>query len=173
MERLRSKRMRPSTTMRPDCGVTRPAIASTSVVLPEPERPKRATIGASAAKRASSRKAPRRAVRSTSSIGAASPDVASHQPFGDDERAEREQHREQRKPQRLRIPARHLDRAVDRERQRLGLPGDAGDERDRRTEFPERAGEAEERAGDDAGPGEREREREECVPRSRAESAGG
>ena len=127
-----------------------PAIAFTSVVLPEPERPKSATIGASLRNAASSAKAPRRTATSTSSMARrlASARRTSHSESASapsDSTTEK-----MRQAQRLRVAARHLRERVDGERQRLRLAGNVGDERDGRAELAQGAREREQRAGDDA-----------------------
>src|SRR6476619_3270013 len=99
-----------------------PAMAFTRVVLPEPERPKNATIGASLANAASMRKSSRRTATSTSSMRAAL--VAPDHPLGQRQRAEGHQDRDDREAQRLGVAVRHLRRRVDRQRQRARLAGD-------------------------------------------------
>ena len=135
----------------PRSGLTMPAIACTSVVLPEPERPKSATIGASLANAASSAEgAAARRRRRPQAWRVSGGACAAHEPFGERERGERERHREERQAQRLVVAAGHLGEGVDRERQRLRLAGDVGDERDGGAELAQRAREAEQRAGDHA-----------------------
>src|SRR5690349_15752333 len=136
-----SKRTRLPMTMRPRSGRTVPAMAFTRVVLPEPDRPKSATMGASLSNAASTRKSPRRTETSTSSIGG--PAMATNHPLGKSERGERHQHRDDREAQCLRVAVRHLGRGVDRERQRARLAGNVGDEGYRRAELSQRAREGE------------------------------
>src|SRR5262245_25525176 len=101
--------------MRPREGRTSPAIAFTSVVFPEPERPKSAVMGASAAKRASSENDWRERPTSISSMGGGGA-RAPREPLGQRERGEREDHREDGELERLRVLSRHLRVGVDRER---------------------------------------------------------
>jgi hypothetical protein len=81
--RAESKSVLPSTVIRPRVGRRIPAIACTMEVFPVPERPKSATIGASAVNAPSNSKAPRRRPRSASTTR----DSPAHQPFGRGERA--------------------------------------------------------------------------------------
>src|SRR6185369_3053805 len=104
---------------------------------------KRATMGASLENAASRRKVPRGTATSTSSMVRAR-GAATHQPLGECERCEREQHGEERQAHRLRIAARNLGERVDRERQRARLAGNVGDEGDGRAEFSQRARERKE-----------------------------
>src|SRR5438270_12312329 len=113
--------------MRPRSGRTMPAIAFTSVVFPEPDRPKSATIGASLRNAASRRKAPRATAMSTSSM-VCTRRTAAHEPFGKRERGERKQHGQDREAQRRRIAAGDLREGVDRERQGARLAGNVRDE---------------------------------------------
>src|SRR5258706_13988627 len=138
MPRAESKSTRSPITMRPRSGRAMPGIASTSVVFPEPERPKSATIGASLANAASSRNLPRGTATSTSSMVRARR-ASAHQPFGEGERNERKHDGEERQAKRLRIAARNLGERVDRERQRARLARNVGHEGDGRAEFTQRA----------------------------------
>jgi hypothetical protein len=101
MPAAESKSVRPPITMRPRSGRTTPAMAFTIVDFPEPERPKRATIGAPDANAASTLKPPRRMATSTSSMARA----PAGEPFRERERQHREQDREDRHAQRQRVAA--------------------------------------------------------------------
>src|SRR5262245_34507773 len=68
MPRLASNSTSPLMRIRPRVGLPIPAIALTTLVLPEPERPNKPTIGASAANLTSRWNAPRRSSISTSII---------------------------------------------------------------------------------------------------------
>src|SRR5262245_13027649 len=112
-----SKKTSSPTTTRPRSGVSRPAMALRTLVLPEPEAPNSAVTPASLSKRVASVKLPRRAPMSTDSrIGASALEAAPRrpqQPLGQDERAEREQDRQDAQPPGLRVAPRHLCQAVD------------------------------------------------------------
>src|SRR6185503_14185686 len=171
MPAFSSKSVRPPTAMRPRSGLTSPAIAFTSVLLPAPERPKSATMGASAAKRASRRNPPCISVTSTSSMGRLGAAAAAHEPFREGERRDRERDGEEREAQDLVVVTGGLRERVDRERQRLRLARDVRDEGDRGAELTERAREGEDRAGDEARPCEGQRHGKEHPKRARAERA--
>src|SRR6185369_1223971 len=170
MPRAESKSTRSPITMRPRSGRTIPAMAFTSVVFPEPERPKSATMGASLENAASSRNLPRGTATSTSSM-VRTRGAATHQPFGECERRERKQHGEEREAHRLSIAARNLRERVDRERQRARLARNVGDEGDGGAEFSQRARERKESPRRDAGNGKRERHGEEHTGAAGAQCA--
>ena len=72
------------------------------------------------------------------------------EPLRRDQRGQRENDRDSRKPQRGRITRGHLCQRVDRGRgQCLGFTGNGGHERDRRAELAERVGEGQHRSGED------------------------
>src|SRR5204863_1057784 len=151
MDFAESKSVRPAMTICPRTGRTMPAIACTMEVLPDPDRPKRATIGASAAKAPSNENVPRRSAASSSIMGGFRP-AAAHEPLGEGERREGKDDREDAKADHLRVLPRHLRERIDRERERLRFSGDVRYERDRGAEFAQRAREGEDRARDDARP---------------------
>src|SRR4029078_8143138 len=160
MDLAESKSVRPAMTIRPRTGRTMPAIACTMEVLPDPDRPKSATIGASAAKAPSNENVPLRSAASSSIMVGFGPGAA-HEALGEGERREGEDDREDAKADHLRVLPRHLRERIDRERERLRLAPGVPDDRDGRAEFAQRAREGEDRARDDAGPRERQRDREE------------
>src|SRR5579862_3747354 len=144
----------PSTRMRPWSGRISPATMLISVVLPAPERPKRAVRPAPLSNAASSTKAPRRWVSATLSMRSEAKRPAGRaldQRFRSKQRRQRDRDRHKRQAERPKVAARHLDQRVDECRQGLRFARDVRDEGDRRAEFPERAGEGEDHAGEDAG----------------------
>ena len=120
MRRAASNRTVSLMRIEPRCGVAIPAIALTTLVLPEPERPKRPTIGASAENLTSRWKSPSCCSMSTSIIALRLRGAAG-EPFRRRERDDRQHDRDDAEAQRLRIAAGHLRERVDRQRQRLRL----------------------------------------------------
>src|SRR5947199_8327477 len=107
----------PSTVMRPRSGRISPAIALTSEVLPDPERPNSAVRPAPLSKAASSRKSPRRCSTATLSItpplqALDAPRGALDQRLGGEQCQHRDRNRDERQPQCREIAARHLNEHV-------------------------------------------------------------
>src|SRR5208282_190676 len=165
---------RSSRRMWPRAGVSRPAIALASVLLPAPDGPNSAvTPGVGDANRAVSWNVPRRSVRSTSStalLAETRPQAAGDE-FGDDESGEPEPERQCCQTRGGQVAARRLQRGVEREWQGLRLARDVAREGDHRAELAESRGEG----GD--GPGENSRRHQwqgdgrEAVERAGAERA--
>src|SRR3546814_14417366 len=88
------------------------------LVLPAPDGPNSAVSPGPAVKCAAMTRSPRRRVTSIS-IAMPLPLAmrAADEPFGEDQRAEREHNREQREARHHRLAARHLQRRIDGERQ--------------------------------------------------------
>src|SRR6266850_2718190 len=146
-----------STEMRPDCGRASPAMRLSTVLLPAPERPKRAVTPPPVANAASSAKAPTRQRTSNSSIAAGGAHGgASHQDVGSHQRHQRQDDREDAQAQRLRVASGHLGKCIDRERQRLGLARDVGDEGDGGAELAEAAREGKQHPRQDTREDERQ-----------------
>ena len=103
----------------------------------------------------------------STSIIAPRPRGAPGQPFGGRQRDDRQHDGDDGEAQRLRVAARHLRERVDGERQRLGLAGNVRDEGDRRAELAQPARERQQRSGDDARHGKRQRDGSE-YPEARA-----
>src|SRR5437762_9982435 len=158
MPRALSNNLSPLTTMWPRCGRPIPASALITLVLPEPERPNNPTTGASARNATASSKVPRRCSTSTSIMCAALASDAMRQPFGGDQRADRQQYRDRAEPQRLGVPTGGLHERVDRERKRLGFSRNVRDERDRGYKLAQTARKRKQHAGDDAWKRERQRD---------------
>src|SRR5262245_42030965 len=136
--------------MRPRSGVTRPAIMFTTVVLPAPEGPNRAVTPFAVAKRAATVNSPSRVedarerVFSLFSTSTASMllSVKAHagparQPFGENERHERNRDRDQHQASGGGIAPGRLGVSIDRGRDCLRLARDVGDEGDGCAEFAE------------------------------------
>src|SRR5437763_16305650 len=145
----------PSTAIWPRVGRISPAIALTSEVLPEPERPNSAVSPPPLSKAAASRKPPRRCSPATLSMSYLldpldAPRGALDQRLGGEQCQHRNRDRDERQPQCREIAARHLDEHVDRRRQCLGLAGNVRDKGDRRAEFAECPGKGPDHAGEDA-----------------------
>src|SRR5262252_1829766 len=115
--RLTSVSVSPSRVTAPPSGASNPAITLVSVLLPLPERPKRAmTPGVGAVKVASRRKAPSCFITETSSTSAAQ--IAAHPPhqkLGREQSEQAEREGQYRQSQRERVSARGLHRRVQRE----------------------------------------------------------
>src|SRR5690606_15520732 len=127
MPRALSNSARPSTSIRPERGLTSPAMALSTVVLPAPEGPTSATTRALSSIRTSRSKRPRRSWMSRLSIGLppavrgswlvsfATPAVlAPHQPLRGQQRQQRDRHRHQRHPPDPELAAGDLHQLVDR-----------------------------------------------------------
>src|SRR5712671_6987480 len=130
----------PSTAIWPRVGRISPAIALTSEVLPEPERPNSAVSPPPLSKAASSRKSPRRCSTATLSMSYLldppdAPRGALDQRLGGEQCQHRNRDRNESQPQGREIAAGHLGQHVDRGRQRLGLARNVRHEGDRRAEF--------------------------------------
>src|SRR6185436_19582734 len=140
----------------PRCGVAIPAMALMTLVLPEPERPKRPTMGASAANLTSRWKEPSCCSISTLIIALRLRGAAG-EPLGRGERGDRQHDRDEAETHRLRVAARHLGETIYRQRQSLRLSGNVGDESNRGAEFAQPARERKQCPGDDPRQGERQR----------------
>src|SRR6266581_4151314 len=140
MRALESNSTVSAMAMRPQSGVTRPAIMLTSVVLPEPEGPNRAVTPFAVAKRAPIVNCPSRFSTSTFStlLSVKAHAGSPRQPFGKHERHERDRDRDQHQAFGGCIATGRLRESVDRRRNCLRLARDVGDERDGRTELAER-----------------------------------
>src|SRR6187399_2339678 len=151
--RAESNRTVPLHTIRPRSGVTSPATMLTIEVLPEPDGPNSAVTPSAASNVAATLKSPSFFSTSTASMslpveaGAG----ATREPFGDDQRGERDDDRDHDQACGRGIGVRNLRVGVDRGRDGLRLARDVRYERDGRAEFTERLGEAQHHAGDDAG----------------------
>src|SRR6187551_3476785 len=146
-----SNSVSPSNAMRPRRGRSNPAMALITVVLPAPERPKRAVTPSPHSNAVSSLNAPCSCSIATDSvITEHSPARPPHEEFRTQQRGNGKQDRKHTEPQRRHIPARHLCEGVDRERQGLRFSGNIRYERDGRAELAETARERQERAGNDA-----------------------
>src|SRR5215212_1171824 len=148
-----------SSTMRPRSGVTNPAIILTKVVLPAPDGPNNAVTPLFASKRTASEKSPSFFSASTDSISISveAGAGAARQPFGGDQRRERDDDGDDNQPARRAFATRHLHEGVDCRRDGLRLAGNIGHEGDGGAELAQRLGEAEHHAGDDARQGQRQR----------------
>src|SRR6478736_10447251 len=124
MPRLTSVSTSPSRLTAPESGASNPAITLVSVLLPLPERPKRAmTPEVGAVRVASRRKAPSCFITDTSSTSAAEiPAHPPHQKLGRKQSEQAERERQQSEPQRERISARGLHGRVQRKRERTSDP---------------------------------------------------
>src|SRR4029079_234553 len=150
MPALLSNSTRSPTPILPPSGRSRPATRLSTVLLPQPERPKRAVTVASDVNAACSLNAPRRRSTSISMRIAEDPAVrARHEQLRRKQRDERKEHRDHAQTHRLRVAAGHLRVGVDRERQRLRLAWNVRHERNRRAELAEAAREGKQHAGDD------------------------
>src|SRR5918994_6396281 len=140
-----------SCKMRPRSGVTSPAIMLTSVVLPPPTGPNRAVIPLFPSKRTTSAKSPSRFSASTDNISFSVETRAGapRQPFGGNQRRERDDNGDNDKPACGAFATRHLQEGIDRRRDGLGFAGNVGDESNRGAEFTQRLGKAQHHARDD------------------------
>src|SRR5690606_2625492 len=178
MPRALSYSTRPSTSIRPDCGRSSPAMALSTEVLPAPDGPTRATMRASSSIRTWRAKPPRR--RWTSRLSTQMPPLrnswlilrptlAAHQPFGGEqgEQGDGDRHRGQA-PDR-RFAARHLHQAIDGRGKGPGFTRDRGYEGDGGAELAKGLGKAEHGAGHQPRPRQRQGDGEEPPPRRSAE----
>src|SRR5579863_5063406 len=156
MPRAVSVRTVPESCTSPSSGGRSPASISTSVVLPLPERPKRAiTPGVGALKAACSSKSGRRFLSATRSIFRASGWPAEPAPDAPHQKLSREQPREpqregqDRKTQRHRIAIGRLHGGVEGERQGARDAGNVGGKGDDGAELSESRGEGGHRPGED------------------------
>src|SRR5689334_11662866 len=157
----------PSYMIRPRSGVIRPAIMLTMDVLPEPDGPNSAVTPSGASNFAATVNSPSRF--STSTVSILDPvhpraDVAG-EPFGGDQRNQRNDDGEHGEPRRRRVTRGDLQVSVDRRRDRLRLARNIRHERDRGAELAESLGKAQHHAGNDAGKRERQRDGEEHAQR--------
>src|SRR4029077_1686544 len=163
----------PSTEMRPRSGASRPATMLTIDVLPEPEGPNSAVTPSGASNFAAMLNPPSRFSTSTASMSApVQPGAgAAREPFGRDERNQRNDDGENDERRGRRVAAGNLQIGIDRRRDGLRLARDVRDERDGGAELTERLGEAQDHAGDDAGERERQCHGQEHAERVGAERA--
>src|SRR6187402_1760673 len=126
----------------PLSGVISPAIMLRMLLLPLPDGPNKAVTPAPLVNATAISASPSRFSTMTSKDMRA-PTLPPHQPFGRDQRPERQQDRHDRQAHHRRLPVRHLQRGVDRDRQGPRLAGNVGDEADRRAKLADRTREAE------------------------------
>src|SRR4051812_5311220 len=139
--------------MRPESASSNPAMTSTVVDFPHPDRPNKATTpGVGASNATCSAKSSRRLSTDTLSMSAAqSAAHCAREPFRKHEPAEAEHERHHRKPQCQRIAVWRLNGCVERQRQRAGFAGNVGNKGDHRAELAKSRGERSDGAGQDAG----------------------
>src|SRR5262245_57830194 len=144
IRRARSNSTSSSNVMRPRSGLIRPAIMLTIVVLPPPEGPNSAVAPPTVSNLATIGKLPNRFSTSTRSMSFSveARAGAARQPFGRDQRDQRQGDRDDDQPQCRAVPGGYLRVGVDRRGNRLRLAGNVGDERDGGAELAERLGEA-------------------------------
>src|SRR6476646_5303982 len=137
----------------PLSGARSPEMMLTRVVLPLPERPKRAmTPGVGAAKSASRANPDRRMLTATCSTAtptyspAQSPAHPAHQQLGGEQPRQAKAEGQQREAQRQRVAAGSLHGGVERQRQRARDAGNVGGEGDDGAELSESGGEGGHRA---------------------------
>src|SRR6516162_6323608 len=132
MPAAESKSARPAMAIRPASGRSSPASMLTRVVLPAPDRPKRArTPAAGSMAWAAKLKLPRCFSTEISSISPLAADArmdAPRQRLGSDEGGQRQDQRDDRKPERGKVPIGLLGQGVDGDGDRAGLTGDVADE---------------------------------------------
>ncbi|CCC05713.1 unnamed protein product [Sordaria macrospora k-hell] len=147
----------PPTRTCPAAGRNNPATMLSTLDLPTPDGPN-STVSPlscpSSGTTAPTTASPSRTVTSMSK-DMPTPAAAPRQRFGQDQRDQRQRHRHAGKPHDAGLATRHLQRAVDRDRQRCRLARHVGDEGDRRPELAERTREAQHHAGQHAGQAER------------------
>src|SRR5690554_2065676 len=173
MRRAPSNSTRPSTLIWPERGRTSPAIALSTLVLPAPDGPTRATMRASSSIRTRRSNPPRRSWMSRLSTGHALQEsswlvlraaLAPPQPLRGKQRRQRDGDRDRRQAPDRRLAARHLHQAVDGRGDGSGFAGDRGDEGDGGTELAQRLGKAQHRARHQPWPGQWQGDGEEPPP---------
>src|SRR5690349_12095506 len=109
--------------MRPRSGLVNPAIIATIEALPEPDGPNSAVMPRSPLKAASMPNSPSCFSTATLSMSDAvhARAGAAAEPFGHDQRGERDQNCDDDKPHRSGVASRHLRKGVDGGRNRLRL----------------------------------------------------
>src|SRR5688572_3537203 len=152
--------------MCPDCGSRRPAMTSSSEVLPAPEGPKSAVERAVISTETSSAKCASGRTRSRTMRLMR---FAQHC-LGNPHRGEGEDNGDGQEPKRVGVVS-ELDVVVDRERERTRATGDVPRDEDRRAELPDGAREREKHPADDAACRQRQRDREEDARVAGAEGA--
>src|SRR5258706_10972582 len=133
-----------SSAMRPRSGASRPAIMLTIVVLPAPDGPNRAVTPPEVSNCADSAKSPSCFSTETASIlFTVEPRAgAARQPFGGNQRDQRDGDRHDDEAAGRRVAAGNLRERVDRRRDGLRLARNVGHERDGGAKLAQRLGEA-------------------------------
>src|SRR4029077_3360314 len=161
-----SNNVRPSSTMRPLSGRASPASTLISVVLPAPERPKRASSPLPGPlKLAAKRESPScfSALKDSMTLARDPPVDPACQEFRGDKCCQRQYHGDDRKAQGREIAARFLGKGVDGDGDRARLPRNIADENDRRPELAQAAGKGKDDSDEDAGQGQRQGHAQEDV----------
>src|ERR1044071_2266051 len=134
----------PLQTIRPRSGVMRPATMLTIEVLPDPDGPNSAVTPSGASNAAATLKSPSFFSTSTASMSlpVEARAGAAREPFGSDQRDQRDHDRDHDQACGRSIGVRNLRIGIDRRRDGLRLARNVRHERDGRAEFAERLGEA-------------------------------
>src|ERR1051325_1759578 len=161
--------------IRPRSGVTSPATMLTIEVLPDPEGPNSAVTPPAASNFAAIEKSPSRFSTSTASIllPVEARAGAPREPFGEDQRDQRDDDRDDDQPSGRRVRVGDLRVGIDRGRDGLRFARNVRHEGDRGAELAQRLGKAQHHAGDDAGKRERQRHGREHENAIGAEGGGG
>src|SRR6266404_2908881 len=161
-----SNNVRPSSTMRPLSGRASPANTLINVVLPAPERPKRASSPLPGPlKLAAKRKSPScfSALKDSMTLARDPPVDPTCQEFGGDKRCQRQHYGDDRKAQGSEIAARFLGKGVDGDGDRARFPRNIADENDRRSELAQAAGKGKDHSDEYARQGQRQGHTQEDV----------
>src|SRR5690606_14218505 len=163
MPRARSNSTWPSRVMRPPCGLSSPAIASSTVLLPAPESPNRATQRDCATKPMSIRKSANSWCRSSSIMTSASPQRPAEE-SRDHGGGKGDGEGDHGQALHAAVAAGHAHQFVDGDGQGPRLAGNAGNKGDGRAKLAEGSCKGEHAAGDDAACRERNDNRHEASP---------
>src|ERR1700674_4662918 len=168
-----SKSTLPFTAIRPRSGLTSPAIMLSSVVLPDPERPKNAVTCPCASTCARRWNWPRRRSTSISIMAGYSTTGTANQDFRNDQSDEGKHDGKDTQAQCLQVPGRRLGIAINGKRQGARLARNVGDKSDGGAELPQAAREGKQHPGDDARQHQRQSNGEKNPTPGGAQRAGG